>query len=107
MPQFDKVTFFNQIFWFLLLFLTFYFVILKSLLPVLAASLKTRKKVANLFLLGSANPQEGSFKKFLYKNFQKLLKTSKTIYSTVGQNKATIFDASKSKYIGQTISSFK
>lgn len=44
MPQFDKVTFFNQIFWVTLVFFTFYFVLLKQVLPALFLSLKTRKK---------------------------------------------------------------
>lgn len=50
MPQFDKITFFNQIFWLIFFFLSFYFIILKNYLPKLSAGLKTRKKK---LLLGS------------------------------------------------------
>ena len=46
MPQFDKITYFNQIFWLLVFFLAFYFNLLKHVLPLLAFSLKTRKKVS-------------------------------------------------------------
>ena len=50
MPQFDQITFFNQIFWLTFFFLSFYFIILKNYLPKLSAGLKTRKKK---LLLGS------------------------------------------------------
>jgi hypothetical protein len=53
MPQFDQITFFNQIFWLILSFLSFYFIILKNYLPKLSASLKTRKK--KLLLGAQAN----------------------------------------------------
>lgn len=44
MPQFDKVTFFNQIFWLLLLFLGFYAIVLKYYLPKVSFALKLRTK---------------------------------------------------------------
>jgi len=44
MPQLDKVTWFSQIFWFLVVFLSFYFVMLFCVLPTVAASLKLRAK---------------------------------------------------------------
>ena len=47
MPQFDTITFFNQIFWLILLFLYFYFLVLKILMPLLVSALKTRKKIIN------------------------------------------------------------
>jgi len=46
MPQFDTVTFFNQIIWFLILFFSFYFILLKNYLPKIATVLKARKKIA-------------------------------------------------------------
>jgi F0F1-type ATP synthase membrane subunit b/b' len=104
MPQFDKVTFFNQIFWFLLAFLTFYFVILKFLLPVLAASLKTRKKVMNFIFSASLANSESSVKKSYYKNLQKFLKTYKALFSSLAQKKSSIFETSKAKILGQTLS---
>ena len=53
MPQFDQITFFNQIFWLNFFFLSFYFIILKNYLPKLSAGLKTRKK--KLLLGAQAN----------------------------------------------------
>ena len=44
MPQFDKITFFNQIFWFMLLFLCFYLIFLQKLLPQIGTVLKARSK---------------------------------------------------------------
>jgi len=45
MPQFDKITFFNQILFIILVFASFYFTILKFVLPKIALVLKTRKKI--------------------------------------------------------------
>lgn len=44
MPQFDKITFFNQIFWLFIFFSGFYLVSLKIFLPKLSSVLKARAK---------------------------------------------------------------
>ena len=44
MPQFDKITFFNQIFWLILIFLSFYLILLKNFLPKISSVLKARSK---------------------------------------------------------------
>lgn len=44
MPQFDKITFFNQIFWLFIFFSGFYLVSLKIFLPKLSSILKVRAK---------------------------------------------------------------
>jgi len=44
MPQFDKITFFNQIFWLFFFFSGFYLVLLKFFLPKLSSVLKARAK---------------------------------------------------------------
>jgi len=44
MPQFDKITFFSQIFWLIILFFSFYVLIVHLFVPKLATVLKTRKK---------------------------------------------------------------
>jgi hypothetical protein len=43
-PQFDKITFFTQIFWLFFFFLGFYLIFLKTFLPKLASVLKVRVK---------------------------------------------------------------
>jgi hypothetical protein len=50
MPQFDIFSFFSQLFWVFLGFLTFYLLICFYLLPSIAAILKIRKrKIAQIF----------------------------------------------------------
>jgi hypothetical protein len=44
MPQLDTVTFFNQLFWFTLVFFGFYFFVLGTIIPKLTLVLKTRTK---------------------------------------------------------------
>jgi len=44
MPQFDKITFFNQIFWLFVTFSCFYFIFLGFFLPKLSFILKARHK---------------------------------------------------------------
>lgn len=103
MPQFDKITFFNQIFWFLLAFFAFYFLILKTLLPVLAASLKTRKKLIHSILSAGSSSSEGSSRKSYVKNLQKFLKVHKTLFSSLSQKKVSLSEKSKSKLLGQSL----
>jgi hypothetical protein len=44
MPQFDKITFFNQIFWLFVFFSGYYLLLLKVFLPKLGSVLKARSK---------------------------------------------------------------
>lgn len=44
MPQFDTMTFFNQVFWLITIVFVFYTVVARYVLPVLAFSLKSRAK---------------------------------------------------------------
>ena len=64
MPQFDNITFFNQIFWLVLLFLIFYFLLLKKYLPNISFLIKIRSKklLKNDFLTHSLF-SENSFTK--------------------------------------------
>lgn len=48
MPQFDTLTFFNQVFWLLLIVFHFYMIVLRFMLPSLAFSLKSRNKILRL-----------------------------------------------------------
>ena len=45
MPQFDKITFFNQVFWLFIFFSMSYILFLKLFLPKLAQLMKARTKV--------------------------------------------------------------
>ena len=44
MPQFDQFSFFNQVFWFFIFFLSFYYVVSYYLLPIICYQIKFRKK---------------------------------------------------------------
>nr|YP_011008278.1 ATPase subunit 8 [Hapterophycus canaliculatus]WBP70179.1 ATPase subunit 8 [Hapterophycus canaliculatus] len=44
MPQFDILTFFNQVFWLISIVFSFYIIVVRYMLPVLAFSLKSRSK---------------------------------------------------------------
>jgi len=55
MPQFDKITFFNQIFWLFFFFSGFYFIFLKIFLPKLSSILKARAKKLQKGLFGVAS----------------------------------------------------
>lgn len=52
MPQFDKITFFNQIFWLLFFFSGFYLLLLHYFLPKLSSIIKVRQKMLKNFLSG-------------------------------------------------------
>lgn len=53
MPQFDTMTFFNQVFWLITILFAFYIFTVRYTLPVLAFSLKSRSK--NLKLTTAQN----------------------------------------------------
>jgi hypothetical protein len=55
MPQFDKLTFFNQIFWVVFIFFGFYFVLLRFFLPKLSSVLKIRQKKLQIFSSNKLN----------------------------------------------------
>jgi F0F1-type ATP synthase membrane subunit b/b' len=55
MPQFDSITFFNQLFWFFLIFFSFYIFIISTIIPKFTIILKTRKKKLNKDLISSEN----------------------------------------------------
>ena len=48
MPQLDVVTYFSQVFWVLFVFLFFYTVVLKQLLPLIARVVKVRSKKTDI-----------------------------------------------------------
>jgi hypothetical protein len=89
MPQFDKFSFFNQVFFILFLFFNFYFLISYYFLPNIAYNIKFRKKkiITNLknkniihyeyqTILNNINI---SYKNF-YSIFEKFLKKKSNIY---------------------------
>ncbi len=91
MPQFDNVTFFNQIFWFLIIFLSFYFIVLKKLLPVLATTLKTRKKLIHFIFSVSHSSLDNLFKKSLQNKLHDNFHSCKHLFFGGDKNKLASF----------------
>lgn len=54
MPQFDTITFFNQVFWLITIVFSFYIIVVRYVLPVLAFSLKSRSKNLKLATVSSS-----------------------------------------------------
>ena len=118
MPQFDKITFFNQIFWTLILFVFFYLILLKGYLPKIAIILKSRlKKLVKssllsenssleiIFIVRKSNQQlekvTNVFRSALIKNIEKSEKTLKK-----GRNSNLVYKKlffSYLNFFGQTI----
>lgn len=107
MPQFDKITFFNQIFWLLLTFSVFYFLVLKNLLPALASGLKTRKKLVTFLYSTASTGVESSSCKSYSKNLLKVLKTHKSLFFYLGQKQASLSDDSKTIILGSSFFTLK
>jgi hypothetical protein len=63
MPQFDKIIFFNQVFWLTFLFFSFYILLVHRYLPTTISTLKIRKKklVKNKFFLPLLKKKNSSF----------------------------------------------
>ena len=68
MPQFDKITFFTQIFWLTIIFFGFYFIMLQIFLPKIAAVLKTRKKKLSIGANGVSNLNKEQFSVLNFRN---------------------------------------
>lgn len=102
MPQFDKITFFNQIFWLIVTFSIFYFFILKNLLPALASGLKTRKKFMALLLSSVGLVSESSSSKSYSKNLHKFSKNHLTLLSGLSSKQLAHSEASKMKILGSS-----
>ena len=68
MPQFDKITFFTQIFWLSIIFFGFYFLMLQVFLPKIASVLKTRKKKLFTGVDGVSNLNKEHFSILIFRN---------------------------------------
>lgn len=72
MPQLDKITFLSQVFWLLFIFLSFYLIALRFLLPTISQILKIRRKK-----LESDSKQLTSFKEeesFVIEHYETVLR---------------------------------
>jgi len=117
MPQMDLYIGMSQVFWFTVIFITFYLLIVKNILPVIARSVKLRKKKVggtsgessldgetNAIIAQTATTLEGSLK-----DSQSLLSSVSTASSewldssVKNVNESTLLDLNKTyiKTIGE------
>jgi F0F1-type ATP synthase membrane subunit b/b' len=87
-PQFDKITFFNQVFWLFVFFAGFYLIFLKFFLPKLGSVLKVRNKKL----------QKGAANLIAFKEEQELETSTFDEYfieDTIEQEKDSILNSSE------------
>jgi hypothetical protein len=91
MSQFDKANFFNQIFWLVVLFGSFYFILLRNFLPKLGAVLKARRKKVALGVQASEkfNQEEAEISASYNEavlNMSEIMRKSSNLVSSKGSN---------------------
>jgi len=116
MPQLDIYVAFSQVFWFTLLFVIFYVLIVRDILPVLARSIKLRKKKVGNNSSSSLDDETNSILTQTATSLEGSLNDSRTLLSTVSSassewldtsvknvNEGTLLDLNKSyiKTIGE------
>lgn len=111
MPQLDHVSYFSQFFWVSILFLSFYVVLIKSLLPRVATVLKVRRKLMQATGESSQaiakDSETSSYDKVLMGGLQEtkalLTSTSKSSHEWVSSTTRTmndkIFAEPQQKYV--------
>jgi hypothetical protein len=116
MPQLDIYVAFSQVFWFTLLFVIFYILIVRDILPVLARSIKLRKKKVGNNSSSLLDDETNSILTQTATSLEGSLNDSRTLLSTVSSassewldtsvknvNEGTLLDLNKSyiKTIGE------
>lgn len=118
MPQLDIYVAFSQVFWFSILFIIFYVLMVRDILPVLARSIKLRKKKVGGTAAGSSSLDEetDAILAQTATTLEGSLKDSQTLLSSVSStssnwlnstlkdtNEKVLLDANKSyvKVIGE------
>jgi hypothetical protein len=116
MPQLDIYVAFSQVFWFSLLFLIFYVLIVRDILPVLARSIKLRKKKVGNDSSSSLDDETNEILTQTATTLEGSLNDSRTLLSNVSSastewletsvknvNEGTLLDLNKSyiKTIGE------
>jgi hypothetical protein len=97
MPQFDTVTFFNQLFYFTFVFFCFYFFVIGTVIPKITLILKTRSK--KLFKDASSSVTFKSESKSIIGSFDKHFSNSAFIFVGFVDNNFSINKLIDSKYV--------
>lgn len=89
MPQLDHVSYFSQFFWVSILFLTFYIILVTSLLPKVATILKIRKKLTIVSDGGVTSSMQDQVQSSSYENvLASGVKETKNILADVSSRSA-------------------
>jgi hypothetical protein len=97
MPQFDTITFFNQLFYFTFVFFCFYFFILGTVTPKITLTLKTRSK--KLFKDAFSSVLLKNEFKLITDSFDKQFLTSTFNLATFVDNNCSINKVINLKYV--------
>jgi hypothetical protein len=90
MPQLDKLSFINQLFWFFLFYICFYFLMLKTFLPVIGRTIKLREKLLGT-LVSTKFEQSRNLVKII-KNSLDLVSTTQVVVSSVANDITVLND---------------
>jgi hypothetical protein len=116
MPQLDIYTGMSQVFWFTIVFIIFYLLVVRDVLPVLARSIKLRQKKVGGGNMSVLEEEASSISSQTSATLEASLKDSRTLLTTVSTsstewlesslstvNESTLLDLNKSyiKTIGE------
>ena len=85
MPQMDLYIGMSQVFWFTVIFITFYLLIVKNILPVIARSVKLRKKKVGVTSVSSFDDEALKVSAETSKLLEASLKDSQNLLSNISQ----------------------
>ena len=94
MPQLDIYIAMSQVFWFTIFFLIFYIVVVRDILPVLARSIKLRKKKVSGAASGSLDDEVTIITGQTAKTLEGSLKDSRILLAEVSAESSSWLDSS-------------
>ena len=94
MPQLDIYIAMSQVFWFTIFFLIFYIVVVRDILPVLARSIKLRKKKVSGVASGSLDDEVTIITGQTAKTLEGSLKDSRILLAEVSAESSSWLDSS-------------
>jgi len=97
MPQLDLYIAMSQVFWFTLFFVIFYLFIARDIVPVIARSLKLRKKKVNNANSSSFNEETNAILNQTATTLESSLNNSRNLLSKINAESSTWLEASMKK----------
>jgi hypothetical protein len=94
MPQLDPYIAFSQVFWFSILFIIFYLLMVRDVLPILARSIKLRKKKVSTSTSGSLDDESIATINQTASTLEGSLKDSRNLLTNISTASSTWLDSS-------------